>query len=62
MRQPVPPPSPKAGLRFDPARNVPPLWPALPPTEQTRLIQIWRRLLQQRLRAPGAKEDSHEPR
>jgi len=53
---------PTAGIRFDPAPNVPSLWSELTPTEQTRLIQIWRRLLQQLLRAPGAKEDSHEPR
>src|SRR5262249_44261740 len=57
-----PPPSLTAGIRFDPTPNVPPLWPALTPAEQTRLIRIWRRLLQQLLRAPSDREPPRDPR
>jgi hypothetical protein len=56
-----PPPRPPFGDHADLSPRVRSIWQSLPPPQQKRLIQAWRRLLQQNTRsAPAGKEGADE--
>ncbi len=57
------PPCPPVADRADRAQNVKLIWQTLLPSQRLRLIQAWRRLLQQRTRsATTGKEGADEAR